>query len=110
MVAHPLVSHDQDLWWNRPDVWAGAALAGFAAVDSFSPSLMPRSTSHQALLAGLSGTAGWAMGSGAYALGARTGNAVTDTAVLTAAAATGLSTRFLIPWSEQEPEPQALRS
>lgn len=93
-----------DLWWNRPDVWAGGALAGFAAIDSFSPSLMPRSTAHQALLAGLSGTAGWATGSAAYAAGARTGNAVTDTAILAGVAAAGLSTRYLIPWSEQEPK------
>ena len=64
---------------------------------------MPRSTAHQALLAGLSGTAGWAMGSGAYAIGARSGNAAVDTVILSGAAAAGLSARYLIPWSEQEP-------
>jgi uncharacterized membrane protein len=93
-----------ELWWNRPEVWAGAALAGFAAVDSFSPSLMPRATAHQALLGGLSGTTGWAMGSAAYALGARTNNAGADTAILATAAAAGLAVRYLIPWHEQEPQ------
>jgi len=92
-----------DLWWNEPGVWAGAALAGFAVVDSFSPSLMPRATAHQALLAGLSGTAGWATGSAAYALVARTDNPAADTAILATAAAAGLATRYLIPWHEQEP-------
>lgn len=92
-----------DLWWNRPDVWAGAALAGFAAVDSFTPSLMPRTTTHQALLAGLSGTAGWAAGSAVYAIGARTNNAGADTAIMASTAAAGLATRYLIPWHEQEP-------
>jgi uncharacterized membrane protein len=42
------------------------------------------------------------MGSGAYAVGARSGNAAVDTIVLTGAAAAGLSARYLIPWSEQE--------
>ncbi|MCZ7534138.1 MAG: alpha/beta-hydrolase family protein [Acidimicrobiia bacterium] len=91
-----------DLWWNRPDVWAGAALAGFAAVDSFSPSLMPRTTTHQALLAGVSGTAGWAIGSAVYAIGARTDNAGADTAIMASTATAGLATRYLIPWHEQE--------
>jgi len=44
------------------------------------------------------------MGSGAYAAGARTGNAAADTAILAGVATAGLSTRYLIPWSEQEPE------
>jgi uncharacterized membrane protein len=43
------------------------------------------------------------MGSGAYAVGARTGNAAIDTAILAGTAAAGLSARYLIPWSEQEP-------
>lgn len=92
-----------ELWWNRPDVWAGAALAGFAAVDSFSPSLMPRTTTHQALLAGLSGTVGWATGSAVYAVGARSDNAGVDTAIMATTAAAGLGVRYLIPWHEQEP-------
>lgn len=91
-----------ELWWHRPDVWAGAALAGFAAVDSFSPSLMPRATADQALLSGLSGTTGWAMGSAAYAIGARTNNAGADTAILATAAAAGLAVRHLVPWHQQE--------
>ncbi|MEZ5174914.1 MAG: alpha/beta-hydrolase family protein [Acidimicrobiia bacterium] len=84
-------------------MWAGAALSGFAAVDSFSPSLMPRTTGHQALLAGLSGTAGWVAGSAIYAMGARTDSAVSDTAIMTTIATAGLASRNLIPWHEQEP-------
>lgn len=97
-----MASNHPDLWWNEPGVWAGAALAGFAVVESFSPSLMPRATGHQALLAGLSGTTGWATGSIAYALGARTTNAGADTAILASAAAAGIATRYLIPWHEHE--------
>ncbi len=85
-----------------PKVWAGAALSGAAATASFTPSLMPRSTSHQALLAGTSGIVGWAVGSTTYTLTARTGSAALDTAILTAGAAAGLGTRYLIPWHEDE--------
>jgi len=92
-----------EYWWNRPDVWAGATLAGYAGVESFKPSLMPRATTHQALLTGACGTAGWAIGSSAYLIGARTANAGVDTAVLSSIAAAGLSTRYLIPWSADEP-------
>lgn len=97
------MSNSSDYWWNRPDVWAGAALAGYAGVESFKPSLMPRATMHQALLTGASGTAGWAIGSSAYFIGARTGNPGVDTAILSSIAAAGLSARYLIPWSADEP-------
>ena len=90
-------------WWEQPDVWAGAALSGAAATASFGPSLMPRSTTHQALLAGASGTAGWMIGSATYRLAARTGHAGVDTAILAGVGAAGIGTRFLIPWHEQEP-------
>ncbi|MFV1970960.1 MAG: alpha/beta-hydrolase family protein [Acidimicrobiia bacterium] len=95
--------NSSDYWWNRPDVWAGAALAGYAGVESFKPSLMPRATMHQALLTGASGTAGWAIGSSTYFIAARTGHAGADTALLSSVAAAGLSARYLIPWSDNEP-------
>ncbi len=91
------------VWWLAPNVWAGAALSGTAVTASFSPSLMPRSTTHQALLAGASGTVGWMIGSGSYTIAARTGNTGLDTAVLAAGAAAGIATRYLVPWHDQEP-------
>ena len=93
-----------EYWWNRPDVWAGAALAGYSGVESFKPSLMPRATMHQALLTGASGTVGWAVGSTTYLIAARTGNAGADTAILSSVAAAGIAARYLIPWSETEPK------
>ena len=91
-----------EYWWQLPDVWAGAALSGTAATASFGPSLMPRSTTHQAILAGASGTVGWMVGSSAYSIAARTGHAGIDTAILASVGAAGLATRYLIPWHEQE--------
>lgn len=98
-----MASPDPDYIWRRPDVWAGAALSGAAATTSFGPSLMPRSTTHQAILAGASGTVGWVVGSTAYSIAARTGNAGVDTAILGSIGAAGIATRFLIPWHDQEP-------
>jgi len=63
---------------------------------------MPRSTTHQALLAGASGTFGWVVGSSAYSIAARTGHAGIDTAILASIGAAGIATRFLIPWHEHE--------
>jgi len=94
----------KQLWTRRPDVWAGAALAGMSIVRSYRPSLMPRSTPHQALLSGAAGAAGWAIGSSMYAASARTGSGGIDTAILAGIAASGIGTRYLIPWSADEPE------
>jgi uncharacterized membrane protein len=88
---------------RRPDVWAGAALAGTRIVQSFRPSLMPRSTPHQALLSGAAGTTGWAIGSSLYAASARTGSGGIDTAILAGVAVLGIGTKYLIPWSADEP-------
>lgn len=98
-----MTSQGSDYIWRRPDVWAGAALSGAAATASFGPSLMPRSTTHQAILAGASGTVGWVVGSTAYSIAARTGHAGIDTAILGSIGAAGMATRFLIPWHEHEP-------
>lgn len=97
------LSSTPDYWWRDPAVWAGAALGGTAATASFSPSLMPRSTTHQAVLAGVAGVTGWSIGSASYALIARTGNAGIDTVILGAGAAVGISVRYLMPWHEHEP-------
>ena len=91
------------LWIRRPDVWAGAALAGTAIVQSFRPSLMPRSTPHQALLSGAAGATGWAIGSTLYTASARTGKGGVDTVILAGIAAGGISTKYIVPSSPEEP-------
>lgn len=58
---------------------------------------------HQALLTGASGATGWAVGSTAYLIAARTGHSGADTAILSSVAVAGIATRYLIPWSETEP-------
>ena len=97
-----MTTQSSDYIWRRPDVWAGAALSGAAATTSFGPSLMPRSTTHQAILAGASGTVGWVVGSSAYSIAARTGRPGIDTAILASIGAAGMAARFLIPWHEHE--------
>jgi len=92
-----------DYWWNRPEVWAGAALAGAAAVESFRPSLMPRTTTHQALVTGASGTLGWAAGSGTYSVMARTGAVPGDLAILGGTVAAGVAIRTVLPDRDREP-------
>ena len=102
---------NRKLWIRRPDVWAGAALAGTWIVQSFRPSLMPRSTPHQALLSGAAGATGWAIGSSLYAASARTGSGGVDTAILAGVAAVGIGASRLMPWSADEPRALApLRS
>ena len=58
-----------DQWLFRPDVWSGVLLGAAATVESFWPSLMPRSTVHQAAVSGASAATGFAAGSAAYGWG-----------------------------------------
>lgn len=59
----------QDQWVFRPDVWSGVLLGSAAVVESFWPSLMPRSTVHQAMVSGASAATGFAAGSASYGWG-----------------------------------------
>ena len=52
-------------------MWTGALLGAAATVESFWPSLMPRSTIHQALVSGASAATGFGVGSAAYGWGMR---------------------------------------
>lgn len=58
-----------DQWIFRPDVWSGVVLGAAATVESFWPSLMPRSTVHQAMVSGASAATGFAAGSASYGWG-----------------------------------------
>ena len=55
-----------DQWLHRPDVYAGVVLGGIAAARSFSPSLMPRRTGHQALVSGIAAALGFSVGGAVY--------------------------------------------
>jgi uncharacterized membrane protein len=55
-------------WLHRPDVWSGAALGAWLAARSFGPSLMPRGTTHQALVSGASAATGFAVGNATYGI------------------------------------------
>lgn len=91
-----------DLWLHRPDVWSGLVLAGALAGRSFQPSLMPRATAHQALVAGASGSIGFGLASASYGLIARTGSPVADAALLSGAAVGGFAASRLLKESEHE--------
>lgn len=83
----------QELWLARPDIWSGALLATAAATRSFAPSLLPRRTSHQALVSGIASAAGFAVGNATYGAVARTGSTVGDLAALGVVAAAGGAAR-----------------
>lgn len=55
-------------WLHRPDVWSGLALGAWLAGRSFGPSLMPRATTHQALVTGASAATGFAVGNATYGI------------------------------------------
>ena len=85
------------LWIHRPDIWSGAALGVALAGRSFRPSLMPRATAHQAIVAGASGAIGFGIGGGAYGAVARTGSAPLDLGLLALTGASGFSLSRFIP-------------
>ncbi len=91
-----------DRWLHRPDVWSGLVLAGALAGRSFQPSLMPRATAHQALVAGASGSIGFGLASATYGLVARTGSPIGDAALLSATAVGGFATSRLLRESDHE--------
>lgn len=91
-----------DQWLHRPDVWSGLVLAGALAGRSFQPSLMPRATAHQAIVAGASGSIGFGLASASYGLVARTGSPVADAALLSAAAVGGFAASRLLKESDDE--------
>jgi uncharacterized membrane protein len=93
---------DPELWFNRPDVFAGLVLGGVAAARSFEPSLMPRTTSHQALVSGASGALGFALGGAVYGVAARTGSTVGDLATTTSLGVGGFVLSRSLPEQEAE--------
>jgi uncharacterized membrane protein len=95
-------ARSSDLWMHRPDVWSGLVLAGALAGRSFQPSLMPRATAHQAIVAGASGAIGFGLASASYGLVARTGSPILDASLLSATAVGGFAASRLIRESEHE--------
>lgn len=91
-----------DRWAHRPDVWSGLVLAGALAGRSFQPSLMPRATAHQAIVAGASGAIGFGLASGSYGLIARSGNPLVDASVLSGTAVGGFAASRLLRESDDE--------
>ncbi|MCC5954424.1 MAG: alpha/beta-hydrolase family protein [Acidimicrobiia bacterium] len=91
-----------DLWLHRPDVFAGALLGTVAAARSFEPSLMPRTTGHQALVSGASGAMGFALGGAVYGLAARTSSLPADLAVTSGLAASGFVLSRSLPVTDAE--------
>ncbi|MCU0271018.1 MAG: alpha/beta hydrolase [Acidimicrobiales bacterium] len=93
----------EDEWLHRPDIWAGLALGAFSATKSFSPSLLPRTTSQQAIVSGVAAALGFAVGDTAYWAAARTGSAPGDVAALGGLAVVGLAARRALPPIDGEP-------
>ncbi len=73
------------LWIRRGDVWAGALVGGVAVAHSFHPSLIPRSTANQALVSGVAGAGGFALGNATYGWFARSDRPGADAATVAAA-------------------------
>lgn len=96
-------SDPSDLWLKRPDVWSGAVLAAVAATRSFAPSLMPRRTSHQALVSGVSAALGFALGGATYGVAARTRSTSGDLAVLAGLGGVGTALSRALPPVDGEP-------
>jgi uncharacterized membrane protein len=93
-----------DRWAHRPDVWSGLVLAGALAGRSFQPSLMPRATAHQAIVAGASGAIGFGLASGSYGLVARTGSPLADAALLSGTTVAGFAASRLLKETHDEAE------
>jgi hypothetical protein len=93
-----------DLWLHRPDMWSGLVLAVALAGRSFRPSLMPRATPHQAIVAGASGAIGFGIGNVTYGAVARTGRTPVDLGLLAAAGGAGFAVSRLVPERDDEPE------
>ncbi len=91
-----------DEWLHRPDVWSGLVLGAALAGRSFRPSLMPRATAHQALIAGVTGSLGFALGDATYGLLSRTGSPFGDLAVFVGAAGVGFAASRAVPEAEDE--------
>lgn len=82
---------NQQLWLHRADIWSGLVLGGALATRAFQPSLMPRRTSHQALVAGASGALGFGVAEAVYGSVARTGSSPVDLAALAVVGGTGFA-------------------
>jgi uncharacterized membrane protein len=95
------------LWIRRADVWTGALLGGAAVARSFQPSLVPRSTAHQAFISGAAGAGGFALGNATFGWIARSGDARSDVARLAGASAAAGLTRALARQRSTEHLPRA---
>lgn len=103
-----MIEDDGDgLWIQRGDVWAGVALGGAAVARSFQPSFLPRTTANQALLSGVAGAAGFALGNATYGWFVRSGDARTDASVLAGVAGAAGAARLLTRQHDDERLPRA---
>ena len=93
-----------DEWLHRPDVYAGLVLGGIAASRSFSPSLMPRRTGHQALVAGVAAALGFSVGGAVYGTTTRlAGSELGDLGVAAGLTAGGVGLSHLLAVQPHEP-------
>ena len=90
-------------WLHRPDVFAGVVLGGIAAAQSFSPSLMPRRTGHQALVSGVAAALGFTVGGATYGLVTRTGSEAADLGLSAGLVVGGAGVSRLLPRQPHEP-------
>jgi uncharacterized membrane protein len=91
-----------DQWLHRPDIWAGLMLGSALATRSFNPSLMPRTTAHQALVSGASGAIGFGVGNAMYGLGTHTGSTLGDLTLLGFLSAGGFVVSRVLPERDGE--------
>ena len=102
-ASRPVVPAPNDEWFHRPDVWSGLILGAALAGRSFRPSLMPRATAHQALIAGVTGALGFALGDATYGLLGRTGTPVGDLVLFGATGVGGFAASRALPEADGEP-------